>query len=201
MNNIEEQNKMASIPGRKQERSPAWTQEAYRPPCREYSFCCPIWVPPPPRPDLARRGTHGIWVMLQSIMGYGYPPRCLLHGILGNVAKHYGIWAPTPCGQTDGWMDRHVSKHYLPVVLRTRAVITYIVIFLYNLHMITILKHYVAFGLEKQFIIPSCLLPVTPKFYKSRSCGFSSQYISKNGRPRYNAMSISSVSRNHPKYY
>ena len=31
-------------------------------------------------------------------MGYGYPP--------------------PPCGQT----DRHVSKHYLPVVLRTRAV-------------------------------------------------------------------------------
>ena len=46
----------------------------------------------------------------------GYPPR-LTHGILGNVAKHYGIWVP-PCGQT----DRHVSKHYLPVVLRTRAV-------------------------------------------------------------------------------
>ena len=46
------------------------------------------------------------------------PPR-LPNGILGNVAKHYGIWVP-PCGQT----DRHVSKHYLPVVLRTRAVKT-----------------------------------------------------------------------------
>ena len=33
-------------------------------------------------------------------MGYGYPP----------------------CGQTDGWKDRRVSKHYLPVVLCTRAV-------------------------------------------------------------------------------
>ena len=32
------------------------------------------------------------------------------------------MWVP-PRGQTDGWMDRHVSKHYLPVVLRTRAVI------------------------------------------------------------------------------
>ena len=42
------------------------------------------------------------WVMLQSIMGYGYPP----------VDR-----------QIDGWMDRHVSKHYLPVVLRTWAVI------------------------------------------------------------------------------
>ena len=33
---------------------PAWTQEAYRPPCSEYSFCCPTSVPPlgqgtPPR--------------------------------------------------------------------------------------------------------------------------------------------------------
>ena len=39
--------------------------------------------------------------MLQSIMGYGYPPWCLPHGILGNVAKHYGILVP-PCGQTEG---------------------------------------------------------------------------------------------------
>ena len=29
---------------------------------------------------------------------------------------------PPPCGQTDGWMDRHVWKHYLPVILRTRSV-------------------------------------------------------------------------------
>ena len=36
----------------KQESPPAWTQEAYRPPCIEYSFCCPTWVPPP-HPDLA----------------------------------------------------------------------------------------------------------------------------------------------------
>ena len=31
-----------------QESPPVWTQEAYRPPCSEYSFCCPNWVPPPP---------------------------------------------------------------------------------------------------------------------------------------------------------
>ena len=36
------------------------------------------------------------WEMLQSIMGYGYPPGWLSHGILGNVAKHYGIWVPPP---------------------------------------------------------------------------------------------------------
>ena len=47
---------------------------------------------------------HEFWVMLQSIMGYGYPPRCLPHGILGNVAKHYGICTPSR-GQTDGWAD------------------------------------------------------------------------------------------------
>ena len=29
-----------------QESPPAWTQEAYRPPCSEYSFCCPTRVPP-----------------------------------------------------------------------------------------------------------------------------------------------------------
>ena len=58
-------------------------------------------------------------------MGYGYPPWCLPHGILGNVAKHYGIWVTPPVDrQIDGWKDRRVSKHYLPVVLRTRAVKT-----------------------------------------------------------------------------
>ena len=76
-----------------QESHPAWTQEAYRPPCSEYSFCCPIlaappgWLTPPP----------------------GWPPPQLTDTPPG--------WPP-PCEQT----DRHVSKHYLPVVLRTRAV-------------------------------------------------------------------------------
>ena len=46
---------------------------------------------------------------------------------LGYPPPHLDL-APVPppyrCGQTDvmdGWMDRHVSKHYLPVVLRTRS--------------------------------------------------------------------------------
>ena len=58
----------------------------------------------------------------QQVPGRVPPPRCLPHGILGNVAKHYGIWVPPPPLWTDRWKDRHVSKHYLPVVLRTRAV-------------------------------------------------------------------------------
>ena len=34
-----------------------------------------------------------------------------------------GVPPPPPrCGQTDGWMNRHVWKHYFPVVLRTRSV-------------------------------------------------------------------------------
>ena len=68
----------------KQESPPAWTQEAYRPPCSEYSFCCPTRVPPPGGggggvPDLGTppggvpdpgtpppRGGGGTWP--------GYPP-------------------------------------------------------------------------------------------------------------------------------
>ena len=48
-----------------------------------------------------------------------YPP--LPHGILGNVAKHYGIWVPPP------GVDRQTKwNYYLPVVLRTRAVTKHI---------------------------------------------------------------------------
>ena len=92
-----------------QESLPAWTQEAYRPPCSEYSFCCPNWVPP-------WQGTHVGYPLSWpghggTLHGYppagytpqqvppqldlaGYPPRYLPHGILGNVTKHYGIWVP-----------------------------------------------------------------------------------------------------------
>ena len=66
------------------------------------------------------------WVILQSIMGYGYPPRCLPHGILGNVAKHYGIWVPPPrCGQTENITFPHPSdaggKNYLMSLLQILA--------------------------------------------------------------------------------
>ena len=79
----------------------------------------PPWVGYPPvgyPPSWTWQGTPPGWTWQGT-------PRCLPHGILGNVAKHYGIWVPPPpCWQTDGWKDRCVSKHYLPVVLRTRAV-------------------------------------------------------------------------------
>ena len=40
----------------------------------------------------------------------GTPPRCLPHGILGNVAKHYGIWVPPQC-LPHGILG-NVAKHY-----------------------------------------------------------------------------------------
>ena len=54
-------------------------------------------------PGTPRRCLMAFWEMLQSIMGYGYPPP---------VDR-----------QMDGWKDRRLSKHYL--LLRTRAVIMF----------------------------------------------------------------------------
>ena len=42
------------------EESPhTWTQEAYHPPCSEYSFCCPILADPPTWPPLVDRQIDG----------------------------------------------------------------------------------------------------------------------------------------------
>ena len=135
-----------------QESPPAWTPEAYRPPCSKYSLCCPNWVPPqqgtppgrvPPRQGTPQPGyppgqgtppsqgtpwpgyplppptptpSQGTPPWL-DLAGY-HPPSQLPHGILGNVAKHYGIWVPPP------GMNWQTKWNYnLPVVLRTRAVI------------------------------------------------------------------------------
>ena len=128
-------------------------QEAYRPPCSEYFFCCSTWVPPGrvppagypparyppgrvppwvgyPLAGYPQQGTPWagyppgkvppgvcpmeLWVMLQSIMGYGYPSRCLAYGILGNVAKHYGIWVPLPVDrQTDTCQNITFPSYYV----------------------------------------------------------------------------------------
>ena len=69
-------------------------------PCWGY----PTWVPPGVCP-------MAFWVMLQSIMGYGYP-LCLPHDILGNVAKHYGIWVPPPPQCLPHGILGNVAKHY-----------------------------------------------------------------------------------------
>ena len=42
-------------------------------------------------------------------------------------------WGTPLCGQTDGWMDRHMSKHYLLVILCTRVVINHISFLTYEI--------------------------------------------------------------------
>ena len=99
----------------KQESPPAWTQEAYRPPCSKYSLCCPNLIPPgqgtPPShgtpwpgypPCQGTPPPPGPCRVPPPPAGPGrVPPPQLPHGILGNVAKHYGIWVPPPHGQTN----------------------------------------------------------------------------------------------------
>ena len=154
-----------------QESPPAWTQEAYRPPCSEYSFCCPTRVPSLPPggvpdlgtpwggvpdlvtppggvPDLGTPpggswpgyppGGYLTWVPPRGGTWPGYPqggyltwvppggtwpgyppggvqvpPRCCLMAFWEMLQSIMGYGYP-PCGQTDWWMDRRVSKHYLP---------------------------------------------------------------------------------------
>ena len=59
-------------------------------------------IPPPPQGWTWLGYTPSSWTWL----GYSPPPL-----------------TPPVGRQMDGWMDRHVWKHYLPVVLRTRSVI------------------------------------------------------------------------------
>ena len=92
----------------------------------------PGWVPPrqgtpPGRVPPTRVPPH------QGTPPAGYPSRLDLAGYPPPAAPwHSGkcckaLWdmgTPPVNRQIDGWMDRCVSKHYLPVVLRTRAVKT-----------------------------------------------------------------------------
>ena len=80
-------------------------------------------VPPSPQ-----QGTP--W---QGIPRQGTPPGCTWQGTPPVSAPWHSekcckaLWnmgTPPVDRQIDGWKDRRVSKHYLPVVLRTQAVIT-----------------------------------------------------------------------------
>ena len=106
----------------KQESPPAWTLEAYRPLCSKYSLCCPNWIPPPGGgyPDPPRSGT---------------PPR----GGTRSGTPPGGVRVPPRGGGVPGqvppplWTDKHLWKQYLPVLLRTRAVMNEICLYL-NTH-------------------------------------------------------------------
>ena len=89
------------------------------PPVRPGPGGTPPWVPPgwtwlgyPPPPS---------WTWL------GYPPQLDLAGITPPARSSWGTppswtWLGYPPPPVDRQMDRHVSKHNLPVVLRTRSV-------------------------------------------------------------------------------
>ena len=68
----------------------------------------PKWVPPwqgSPHPDLA--GGYPTWVSPGRV-----PPDVCPNGILGNAAKHYGIWVPPLW--TDRWMEGQTRFKTLP---------------------------------------------------------------------------------------
>ena len=127
-----------------QESPPAWTQEAYRPPYSKYSLYCPNWVAPPswlgrggypakggyldyepgyppgrvPLPPVLARGLPYL-----GTLPAGYPPRQGTPPV--SAPWHSGkcckaLWdMGTPLG-----VDKLTKwNYYLPVVLRTRAVI------------------------------------------------------------------------------
>ena len=134
----------------KQESPPAWTQEAYRPRRIKYSICFPKWGTPgrvapqaglmgdlrwgtpsgrvPPWPGLMGGGTRGGVLPGRVPPLTGVPPGQVWWGVnkvdLAGVPSPGWTWLgyPPPHGQTDGWMDRHMWKHYLPVLLRTQSV-------------------------------------------------------------------------------
>ena len=91
-----------------QESPPVWTQEAYRPRCIKYSICYLRWGTPMP-------GLMGV-----PEVGYPQPGEVPPAGPGWSTPSPSGPGRGTPprCGQT----DRHVSKHNLPIVLRTRSV-------------------------------------------------------------------------------
>ena len=82
---------------------PGWTCQGTPPP----GYPPQPGYPPPGYPP--SQGTPPARV--PPLAGPGRVSPQLPHGILGNVAKHYGIWVPPP---VDRQKDRHVSKHYLP---------------------------------------------------------------------------------------
>ena len=116
----EKENKNLVVKLRSQQESPpVWTQEAYCPPCSEYSFCCPILADPPPSWPLTPPAD---WPSPPA----GWPPRLadppswLTHPPAGwpPPAEGWVSWLTTPLG-----MDKLTKwNYYLPVVLRTRAV-------------------------------------------------------------------------------
>ena len=103
----------------------------------------PLSAGPDPPPLLAGPEPPPCWLDLTPAVSYTWPPPLLagpdpppswtwppppLAGLtppprLDLTPPRLDLTPPPPVDrQNHGWMDRRVSKHYLPVVLRTRAV-------------------------------------------------------------------------------
>ena len=95
-----------------QESPPAWTQEAYHPPCSKYFLCCPNWVPPwqgtplagyPPRQGTPRAGYLPGWTWQGTPPSWtwqGTPPDCpMAFWEMLQIIMGYGY--PPRCGQTN----------------------------------------------------------------------------------------------------
>ena len=110
-------------------------QETYRPRRIKYSICYPRWGTPRqgtplarsdggvPKVGYPRQGTP--WPGLRGYPRWGTPQPGLMGGYLRWGTPQQGT-PPSGPGRSTAppqvWTDRHVSKHNLPVVLRTRSV-------------------------------------------------------------------------------
>ena len=103
----------------RQESPPAWTQEAYRPPCSKYTLCCSSWGYPlprfgwgvvPPSPSRPEKEYPPVRT------GQGYPPS----GRMGvpSPGSQMGINPPSPRN-----VNRHIPVKSVPsLILRMRPV-------------------------------------------------------------------------------
>ena len=137
---------------RKQESPPAWTQEAYRPPCSKYFLCCAILAEPPPPPAGGLTPPSWTWPPRLDLtppptgpdppsrldltppkLDLNHPPQLdlpppppldLTAGLRTDPPPRldWGL-TPPPRGQTESWMDGQMRVKTLPSsILRMRAV-------------------------------------------------------------------------------
>ena len=106
---------------------PSWPGQGGYPPAGGYPpvLTWPGEYPTPPQHGTPQQDTPPVLTWPGAVPYLGNPPgrvppswtwqgtpQCLSHGILGNIAKHYGIWVPPLW--TDRWMDGQTRVKTLP---------------------------------------------------------------------------------------